>query len=150
MTEEEKLLSEKLRAFYSETTTEHILRPRNNEIVPDADGYAGCRSNCGETMKIWLKFDNDRICQTGFWTDGCAATIACGSMATELAKGRLTTEALSVDARKIADALTDLPEGNFHCAVLASQTLRAALRDCLETSREPWKKPYRKSNGKKY
>ena len=144
MVEEEKLLSEKLRTFYSATTTDHILHPRNNGIVPDPDGYAGCRSDCGETMKIWLKLDGDRISQTGFWTDGCAATIACGSMATELAKGRLTTKALSIDAREIADALTNLPEGNFHCAVFTAQTLRAALKDCLEISREPWKKFYRK------
>jgi len=144
MNEKEQSLLEKLRAVYSETTTEHILCPRNDNAVPEPDGYADFKSGCGETMKIWLKLDCGRISHTGFWTDGCAATIACGSMATELAKGRLVTEAMSIDARKIADALIDLPEGNFHCAGLAAQALRAALRDCLEISREPWKKLYRK------
>ncbi|MCL2877561.1 MAG: iron-sulfur cluster assembly scaffold protein [Acidobacteria bacterium] len=145
MTEKEKLLFEKLRAVYSETTTEHILHPRNDGIIPEPDGYAGCQSGCGETMKICLKLDGrGLIRQTGFWTDGCAATIACGSMATELAKGRSATEAMSIDAREIADALIDLPEGNFHCAGLAARTLRAALKDSLEISREPWKKLYRR------
>jgi len=145
MTDNEKSLIEKLRAVYSETTTEHILCPLNDRAVPESDGYACFKSVCGETMKIWLKLDHDRVIRhTGFWTDGCAATIACGSMATELAKGRLVTEALSIDACAIADALNDLPEGNFHCAGLAEQALRAALINCLEISREPWKKLYRK------
>jgi nitrogen fixation NifU-like protein len=61
-------------------------------------------------------------------------------MATELAKGRSVAEAMSIGARQIADALVDLPEGNFHCADLAAQALRAALKNCLEISREPWKK----------
>jgi len=138
------VLFEKLRTIYSKTTVEHILHPCNEGTVSTPDGYAGCRSDCGETIKIWLKLNHDRIQQTGFWTNGCAATIACGSMATELAKGRSVTDAMSVDAREIADALIDLPEGNFHCAVLAAQTLRAALIDCLKISREPWKKFYRK------
>ena len=119
------------------------MYPRNNRAIPAPDGYAGCQSGCDEIMKIWLKIDHGRICQTGFWTNGCAATIACGSMATELAKDRLVTDALSIGAREIADALDDLPEGNFHCAALAAQTLHAALKDCLETGREPWKKLYR-------
>jgi nitrogen fixation NifU-like protein len=144
MTDKEKLLFEKLRTVYSETTTEHILHPCNEDAVHDPDGYACSRSGCGETMKIWLKLDHDRIRQTGFWTDGCAATIACGSIASELAKGRSVAEAMSIDAREIADALIDFPDGNFHCADLAAQTLRAALRDSLEISREPWKKFYRK------
>jgi len=144
MNEEKKLLFERLRAVYSETTTEHILHPRNYGALPEPDGYAGCRSNCGETMKIWLKLDRSCICQTGFWTDGCAATIACGSMATELAKGRQVMEAMSIDARKITDSLVDLPEGNFHCAEFTAQALRAALKNCLEMSREPWKKLYSK------
>ena len=134
---------QKLREVYSETTTEHILRPRNDADVPEPDGYASCQSGCGETMEIRLKLDRDLICQTGFWTDGCAATVACGSMATELAKGRSVIKAMSIDAREIADALVDFPEGNFHCAVLTAQALRAALKNCLEVGRDPWKKLYR-------
>jgi len=148
MAESENPLLEKMRTVYSKTTVEHILRPCNAGALPVPDGYAAGQSGCGESMKIWLKLDNGRICQTGFWTDGCAATIACGSMATELAKGRLVAEALRIDACEIAEALTDLPEGNFHCAALAALTLRVALKDCLVISREPWKKLYRRSNCK--
>ena len=144
MIDNERSLRERIRAIYSEITTDHVMHPRNEESLPNPDGYAVAHSGCGETMKIWLRLADNHIYQTGFWTDGCAVTIACGSMATELIKGKLVMEAMKVDASAIADALVDLPQGNFHCAELAAQALRTALKNCLEVSREPWKKFYRK------
>jgi nitrogen fixation NifU-like protein len=94
-------------------------------------------------MQTWLKLRDNRIDEIGYWTDGCAATIAAGSMVTELAKGKTINQALTISARELADALEDLPEGNFHCADLAVNTLKATLRDCLAMQREPWKKAYR-------
>lgn len=132
-----------LRDVYSETTIEHILRPRNAGSLQNPDGFASQHSACGENMEVWLKVRDNRIEEISFWTDGCAATIACGSMASELAKGKTIAQALAVSARQIADALDNLPEGNFHCAQLAADTLRAAARDFLMLQREPWKKAYR-------
>jgi nitrogen fixation NifU-like protein len=137
-------LLKRLKAVYSDTTIRHILRPHNNREIRDADGYGSCRSGCGETMKIWLKIRGNAILDAGFWTDGCAATIACGSMAAALAENKTVTEALKVTARGIAEALERLPEGNLHCAELAAETLRAALRDSLVMQQQPWKKMYRK------
>ena len=143
MDEMETLLIEKLRGIYSETTIEHILHPHNSGSLPNPDGFAAFDSGCGETMKIWLRTKDNLIEDTGFWTDGCAATIACGSMSTDLAKGKSVTQALAITAQNIADALVDLPQGNFHCAELAAQTLRLALKDHLSVRQEPWKKFYR-------
>jgi hypothetical protein len=39
--------------------------------------------------------------------------------------------------------LVDLPQGNFHCAELAANTLRAALKDLLSVQQQPWKRLYR-------
>jgi nitrogen fixation NifU-like protein len=143
MDEMEEKLRERLRHVYSDTTVDHILRPRNTESLQDPDGFGACRSSCGERMKIWLRIRNDIVADAGFWTDGCAATIACGSMSTDLIKGKSVTEAFGVTADRIADALVDLPEGNLHCAQLAAQALRIALKDHLSLRREPWKKLYR-------
>lgn len=132
-----------LRDVYSETTVEHILRPRNAGSLQNPDSFANQHSACGESMDMWLRVSENRIEDISFWTDGCAATIACGSMASELAKGKTVQQALAVSARQIADALDNLPEGNFHCAQLAADTLRAAVRDFLMLQREPWKKAYR-------
>jgi nitrogen fixation protein NifU and related proteins len=133
-----------LRAFYSETTIDHIIRPRNAGSISTPDGFASCSSSCGEGMGIWLKVRDNTIEDITFWTDGCAATIACGSMATELAKGETVAEALAITAQNIASALDKLPEGNFHCAELAADALHTAMKDYLLMQRDPWKKAYRK------
>ncbi len=137
-------LLDKLRSIYSETTIEHILQPHNTENIPNADGFSECGSGGGEILKIWLKTQGDRIRDAAFWTNGCAATIACGSMGTDLVKDKSVTQALSITAQDIADALVDLPEGNFHCAELAANALRMALKDLLSTQQQPWKKLYRR------
>ncbi len=137
-------LKNRLRGIYSETTVDHIVQPRNTQDIPNPDGFATFQSGCNEVMKIWLKVRDDIVVDSGFWTNGCAATIACGSMGTELVKGKSIAEALAVSAEDIARALVDLPEGNFHCAELAAGTLRIALTDCLSTQQQPWKKLYRK------
>jgi nitrogen fixation NifU-like protein len=137
-------LKERLRKIYSETTVDHIIHPRNADSLPNPDGFAACRSGCGESMKIWIRVRYGVVQETGFWTDGCAATVACGSMSTDMVRGKTVTQALALTARDIADALVDLPEGNFHCAELAAHALRIALKDTLSTQQQPWKKLYRK------
>jgi nitrogen fixation protein NifU and related proteins len=144
MDEIKSRLRERLQGIYSATTIEHILYPHNVESIPKPDGFAACGSGCGESMKIWLRIRDDTISDAGFWTDGCAATIACGSMATELALGKSVTQALAITTENIADALVDLPQGNLHCAELAANTLRAALKDLLSIQQQPWKRLYRK------
>jgi nitrogen fixation NifU-like protein len=144
MDENETGLLEKLRSIYSDITIEHVLHPRNAEAIPNPDGFAACDSGCGEIMKIWLKVRNNIVENSGYWTNGCAATIACGSMATVLAEGKSLAQALAISAQDIANALEELPEGNFHCAELAAKTLRMAVKDCLSIQSEPWKKLYRK------
>jgi nitrogen fixation NifU-like protein len=65
-------------------------------------------------------------------------------MATELALGKSVTQALAITAENVAAALVDLPPGNLHCAELAANTLRAALKDLLSVQQQPWKRLYRK------
>ncbi len=77
-------------------------------------------------------------------TDGCGTTIACGSVATGLARNKPFTQALgSVSAEKILEQLEGLPEEDVHCAQLAAETLRRALADYLYQKKNPWKKHYR-------
>jgi nitrogen fixation protein NifU and related proteins len=144
MSESEIRLKERLMGIYSEITIDHIIHPQNIDSIPNPDGFAASDSGCGEIMKIWLKISNNTVENAGFWTNGCAATIACGSMSTVLAIGKSVNQALGITARNIADALTDFPEGNFHCAELAADTLRVALKDHLSIQQQPWKKLYRK------
>jgi nitrogen fixation protein NifU and related proteins len=142
--ESEDHLFKKLGEIYSDTTVAHIIHPHNNASIPEADGYALNQSGCGESMKIWLKIRDNVVRDAGFWTDGCAATIACGSMATDMVTGKSVMEAFAIVAEDIAEALVDLPEGNMHCAELAASAVRAAVKDHLAIQQQPWKRLYRK------
>ena len=119
------------------------MNPRNVGNLQNADGFASITGPCGDTMEIWLKLREDQIQEATFWTDGCGTTIAAGSMTTELAKGKTAGDALKVTQQEVLDALGGLPEESEHCALLATNTLKEAVKDYLANKREPWKKPYR-------
>jgi nitrogen fixation NifU-like protein len=86
-----------------------------------------------------------RIVDARFMTNGCAPTVACGSITTELVKGKIIAEALAITEDDILNALEGLPESEVHCAALAAATLRQSIRDYLSLQREPWKRRYRKT-----
>lgn len=121
---------------------ERAMNPVGLGDIPDPDGYAYVRADCGDSMEIFLKVRDRRIVEARFDTLGCGPTLACGSVATELAQGKTVGEALQVGPERISEALGGLPSSHFHCAELASETLRKAVQDFLERSRDPWKKPY--------
>jgi len=132
------------RKIYSKTVIDHFMRPRNLGGIKDADGYARITGPCGDTMEIWIKVSEGTISKANFMTDGCGPSIASGSMTTTLAIGKTLTEARQISQQDVLDAFQGLPEENKHCALLSSNTLKAAIQDFLTLQQEPWKKAYRK------
>jgi nitrogen fixation NifU-like protein len=121
-------IMEDARKIYSEKVIERWLNPRNRGKVRNADGFAKIKGPCGDTMEISFKVKDHRISKIRFATDGCATSIASGSMATELAKGK--------KIEMILDALEGLPEESIHCALLASNTLKEAVKDYLNSKKK--------------
>jgi nitrogen fixation NifU-like protein len=140
----EELIKQEMRKIYSEAVVEHSMDPRNLGNLEDADGFARVTGPCGDTMSIWLKVNGDTIINASFTTDGCGTTIASGSMVTEMVKGKSISEAQKTTQRDVLDALGGLPQESEHCALLAANTLKAAIRDYIATKQEPWKRAYRK------
>ncbi len=136
-------IMEDMRKVYSEKTIDHFLNPRNLGGIPTPDGFARLTDPCGDTMEIYIKVKEDRITNACFWTDGCGCSIASGSMVTELAKGKSIPEAQRITQQDILNALGGLPEDDIHCALLAADTLKEAIKDYLAFSKEPWKRAYR-------
>jgi nitrogen fixation NifU-like protein len=130
---------------YGPTALDHLQKPRNLGLIDDPHGYARLKGTCGDTMEMSVRMEGDTVAGCGFTTDGCGTTVVCGSVATELAKGRTLLEALgAVTAAGILAVLGGLPEAEVHCAELAAGTLRRALADHLYQKNTPWKKDYRK------
>jgi len=61
---------------------------------------------------------------------------------TEMATDKKVEDARCISKEDILEALDGLPEESRHCALLASNTLRAAVADYLKMAKEPWKKFY--------
>jgi len=136
--------AEQMEAVYSETTIDHMRNPRNVGLIPNSDGQASITGPCGDTMEIWLRVVDGIIERASFWTDGCGTTIAAGSMATELVKGKRATEAFRISQQGVLEALGGLPDESVHCALLAANTMQEAVKDYLAYRNEPWKRAYRK------
>ncbi|MFC1944548.1 iron-sulfur cluster assembly scaffold protein [Chloroflexota bacterium] len=137
-------LQRQVLADYSDTVIDHAQNPRNVGDIQDADGFGSITGPCGDTMEIWLRVKNGIIRQATFWTDGCGTTIASGSMVTEMAIGKNVVDAMKTSQQDVLDALGGLPDDSSHCALLAANTLKEALKDYLTFKNEPWRKAYRK------
>ena len=140
----EQSVMEDMKKVYSERTIDHFLNPRNLGEIPAPDGFGRVTGPCGDTMEIYLKVRDGKVMNASFWTDGCGPSIASGSMVTELAKGKILIEARKITQGDVLDALGGLPEDSLHCALLAANTLKEAIKDYLAFKKEPWKRAYRR------
>ena len=127
---QEAILNE-ARSVYSERVIDHFLHPRNLGRMDDPDGFARVTGPCGDTMHVFLKVRGGRLTEAWFMTDGCASTIACGSIITELVKEKTIGEAIEVSAADVIETSGGLPGSSIHCAVLAAQTLQEAISNFL-------------------
>ncbi len=131
-------IMEKIRKQYSEVVIDHWQNPRNFRKIQNPDGYAKVTGPCGDTMEMFIKMRNEKISECGFQTDGCASSIVCGSVATELVQNKPLTQALGViRADEILKILGGLPESDVHCAQLAAETMRRALTDYFSKKKSP-------------
>lgn len=142
----EQTIMEDMKRTYSETTIDHFLNPRNLGEIPGHDGLGRITGPCGDTMQICFKARDGKVTDASFWTDGCGPSIASGSMVTELAKGKSVHEAQRITQQDVLDALGGLPEESRHCALLAANTLKEAIKDYLASKNEPWKRAYRQGS----
>ena len=140
----QELIKAQMRKIYSETVIDHAMNPRNLGDMEDADGFGRVTGPCGDTMEIWLRAKNGGLTDATFLTDGCGTSLASGSMVTEMAKGKEITEALKISQQDVLTALGGLPEESQHCALLAANTLKEAIRNYHSMKKEAWKKAYRK------
>ena len=129
--------------IYSSIVLEHMRNPRNWGILAQSDGYARITGPCGDTMEISLRISDGVITECTFDTDGCGATVSCGSIVTVMVSGKKVAEARRIDQESILAYCRGLPEANRHCALLAASTLQQALEDYGRTRNETWRKLYR-------
>jgi nitrogen fixation protein NifU and related proteins len=79
--------------LYHEAILDHYRHPRGRGTLADPDAQA-TKTNalCGESMRVDVTLDDDRIRDVRFEDDACAIARASASMMTDLVRGRSRTE----------------------------------------------------------
>ena len=116
---------------YGDVAFERWLNPLYMGAIDNPDGYGRVTGSCGDTMQIFLKFENDRIKKASFQTDGCGSSTVCGSFAAEMAIGKNPDEIVEITGEAILEKLGGLPKEDEHCAFLSAETLQEALHEYM-------------------
>jgi len=123
---------EETKQAYGSVAFERWLHPKYMGKIDLADGYARVTGPCQDTMEIFLRFEDGRVAEATYQTDGCGSSAVCGSFAAEMALGRTPDELLEVSGDAILKKLGGLPKEDEHCAQLAGETLQEALGDYMK------------------
>ncbi len=117
-------------SIYSDMVQDHFENPRNVGAIEHADAEAEVSNPaCGDTMRLYLRIEDERIVEATFQTQGCPPAIAAGSITTEMLRGKTVEESLEVKREVVTDALGGLPQHKAHSAVLTEDAVKAAVAD---------------------
>lgn len=109
---------------------DHFNNPRNIGIIENPTVLVQVGDpDCGDSLLMSFKIENDRILDIKYKIYGCGAAVATSSIASELAIGKTLDQALKIDEKTIADALGGLPPEKLHCSNLASGAIRGAINE---------------------
>lgn len=120
---------------YGEEGFQRWRNPLYNGRMASPDGYARVTGKCGDTMEIYLKFENNRVKDASYVTDGCASSAICGSFAAQLSIGKDPDELAEITGESVIKKIGRLPEEDRHCASLAAETVQEALSNYMSGRR---------------
>jgi nitrogen fixation NifU-like protein len=113
---------------YSDTVMEHFEHPLNVGEMDDASvDYFVTNPISGDSMRLFLRIEEERIAHASFLTTGGPASIATASVATELVKGKTLDEASAITREQLVDAVGGLPPTKIQCSVIAAAAIRNAV-----------------------
>jgi nitrogen fixation NifU-like protein len=114
---------------YADKAIEYFLNRKNMGTIPDADQVSELTGPCGDTMKIYLKVENDRIQDAKIQVLGCPGAVASAMAAMDLIRGMTLDEAMKVRDGEVFGMLVDLPDQKQHCIRLTVKTLQKAIEE---------------------
>lgn len=133
---QEQIFNETREAF-GEAGFQRWRNPLYRGPLDTPDSHARVKGSCGDSMEIFLKFDDDRVSDAAYLTDGCGSSTVCGSFAAEMAIGKNPDELMEITGDAILEKLGRFPEEDRHCAFLAAETLQEALNQYLLSHTSP-------------
>ena len=124
---------------YTEKVLDHYRNPRNVGTIDNADmiGEAGSLA-CGDSLKIFIKLDGEKVVDAKFQTFGCGSAVAASSILTEMIIGKTLDEVKKITNKDIADELGGLPPEKMHCSVMGREALEDALKSYYGEDSDEW------------
>lgn len=112
---------------YSDKAIHYFQTKENIGILKDPDQVTDLTGPCGDTMKISLHIEGDKIDDARIQVLGCPGAVASGCALIKLARGKTLEDAWQIDVDLLYKELEKLPDKKIHCARLAIKTLQKAL-----------------------
>ena len=119
---------------YSHTAIDYFINQPDMGSLPDADQASELTGQCGDTMKIYLKMDQDIIQDASIQVLGCPGAISAAMVAMEMIKGMTIPEARTITDRDIFRKLVEIPDQKQHCIRLAVKTMNKAFDEINGTT----------------
>lgn len=114
--------------MYSAQVIDHFENPRNAGEATNPDASVQLQNPaCGDVLKLTLKLSDGRIEEIRFLAKGCVPSLACGSVLTELVKGKTLETARELGREQLVSTIGGLPPASLHASYLALDALTAAL-----------------------
>ena len=117
---------------FSNLAVEHAMKPQNRGPLKMYNGHARITGPCGDTMEFWVLVNENTVRKLSFITDGCESSLACGSMTTTLAEGKSLEDVSKLTQQVVLEAFGGFPKDSEHCALLAVNTLNAAIEEYMK------------------
>ena len=114
---------------YSDKAIKYFLEKADMGSLPDADQVTELTGPCGDTMKIYLKIEDDRIKDAKMRVLGCAGAVASAMAAMELIKSKTIDNALAIKDRDIYNLLEEIPDQKQDCIRLTIKILQKAIEE---------------------
>jgi nitrogen fixation NifU-like protein len=114
---------------YSQKAIDYYLDKPSMGCLADADQVTELTGPCGDTMKVYLKVNDNQISDAKIQVLGCPGAVSAAMVAMELAKGKTLDDAYDIKDRDIYRILEQLPEQKQHCIRLAVKTLQKAIQE---------------------
>lgn len=83
----------------------------------------------GDTVKVYLKINDNKVVDAKFKAFGNVATIACSSMATELILDKTIEELKEYKTDEISKVLGGIPTSKEYVLVLVKMAIEDAIKD---------------------
>ncbi|MBU0708731.1 iron-sulfur cluster assembly scaffold protein [Patescibacteria group bacterium] len=114
--------------IYKQQILDHYRNPRNYRKIADYNASARLtNTTCGDEIEMYLRVKDGKVEDIGFQGSGCALSIACSSMLTELVQGLPLARVELLGEKEIEEMVGQVNPGRKKCVMLPLEVLKAAV-----------------------